>query len=80
MFRGAGLDNVNGSVKPKTEGKVDRVLDQLDPNFAAVVLNAVYFKAFWQTSFVRRITADATFNLSNAQPDTSAHDARARLL
>jgi serpin B len=64
VFRDAGLDDVNGWVKRKTEGKIDRILDKLDRATAAVILNAVYFKAKWAAPFYKSATADEAFNLS----------------
>jgi serpin B len=63
-FRNAGLDDVNAWVKRKTEGKIERILDQLDTSAAAVILNAVYFKAKWDEVFYKPATADDAFNLS----------------
>jgi serpin B len=64
VFRDAGLDDVNGWVKRKTEGKIERILEQLDRSTAAVILNAVYFKANWATVFNKAATTDADFNLA----------------
>ena len=64
IFRNAGLDDVNAWVKRKTEGKIERILDQLDRSAAAVILNAVYFKAKWAEVFAKAGTKDDAFNLS----------------
>jgi len=64
IFRNATLDDVNSWVKRKTEGKIERILDQADRSPAAVILNAVYFKARWGEVFSKSATADAAFNLS----------------
>jgi hypothetical protein len=64
IFRDAGLDDVNGWVKRKTEGKIERILDKLDRSTAAVILNAVYFKAKWAAVFYKPGTMDDVFNLS----------------
>jgi serpin B len=67
VFRNAGLDEINGWVGRKTEGKIDRILDQLDPTSPAVVLNAIYFNAKWASPFTKSATKDDTFNLSRQQ-------------
>ena len=64
VFRGADLDTINRWVDRQTDGKIDRILDQVDPAAPAVILNAVYFKATWQAPFGRSATSDSEFRLS----------------
>ena len=64
IFHDAGLDDVNAWVKRKTEGKIERILDTLDHSAAAVILNAVYFKAKWAAVFAKAATMDEAFSLS----------------
>jgi serpin B len=71
VFRGAGLDEINRWVSRQTEGKIDKILDQIDPEAPAVILNAVYFKAAWQSSFMRNLTSDADFTSRRARPRRS---------
>jgi leukocyte elastase inhibitor len=67
IFRNATLADVNEWVSRKTEGKIDKILDRLDPNSAAVLLNAVYFKAKWAAVFSKDATKDEAFNLTSSQ-------------
>jgi len=67
VFKDAGLDAINGWVAQKTEGKIAKMLDRLDPNSVAVLLNAVYFKARWASVFDPKLTKDETFNLTRSQ-------------
>ena len=67
VFKDAGLDDVNGWVARKTEGKIGRMLDRLDPDSVAVLLNAVYFKARWASVFDLKLTKDEAFNLTRSQ-------------
>jgi serpin B len=64
IFLNAGLDDVNNWVKAKTEGKIEKILDQLDPSAAAVILNAIYFKARWASIFDKNSTRNAVFHLT----------------
>ena len=64
VFRNVSLDDVNGWVRERTEGKIEKLLDRLDPSAPAVILNAVYFKADWRTPFTKAATAPAAFRLS----------------
>jgi len=56
-----GLDNINGWVKEKTEGKIEKILEELSPNSVCVLLNAIYFKGNWASRFKRKATQDAPF-------------------
>jgi serpin B len=67
VFRQASLDDINSWVSRNTEGKIAKLIDQLDDNAAAVLLNAVYFKARWASPFDKKLTKDDTFNLSRSQ-------------
>ncbi|MGB1131142.1 MAG: serpin family protein [Haloferula sp.] len=66
IFSG-GLDEINGWVKDKTEGNIEKILEQLSPNSACVLLNAVYFKGNWQDSFEARHTHKAPFHLADGK-------------
>jgi serpin B len=66
VFRGAGLDEINRWVERQTAGKIDKLLDAIDPDMPAVILNAVYFKAAWKTPFFARATSDEDFRLAAA--------------
>lgn len=67
VFEGASLADINAWVAQKTRGKIDKILDQLDPNSAAVLLNAVYFKAKWASVFSKGATTDKPFHLTRSQ-------------
>ena len=69
VFRGADLATVNGWVKEKTKGKIDSILDQIDPSTALILLDAVYFKAAWQTPFNTKATQDETFRLVSGETE-----------
>lgn len=62
IFRG-GLEEINGWVKTKTEGKIDRILEQLSANSVCVILNAIYFKGVWESQFDKKLAFDGPFKL-----------------
>ena len=66
VFPGATLDRINGWVNEKTEGKIERILDSLSGDSAAVLINAIYFKAAWASAFRASNTLEANFNLSSS--------------
>lgn len=63
LFSG-GLDVINGWVRRKTEGKIDKILESLDANSVCVILNAIYFKGIWERQFPKAATADTPFKIS----------------
>jgi serpin B len=63
IFRG-GLEKINRWVRQKTMGKIDKILSQLDPGTVCVLLNAVYFKAPWDSPFDAMNTRDLPFYVS----------------
>jgi serpin B len=65
VFGGGNLAMVNAWVKQKTNDKIDSILDHLDPDAVLVLVDAIYFKASWQSKFNTHLTDDAPFHLSN---------------
>ncbi len=61
----AVLSEINGWVSEKTNGKIDRILSQLDPMAILVLINAVYFKGAWFDQFNSNITEEDDFYLPN---------------
>ena len=41
------VEQVNNWCSNKTHGKIDKILDELDPSTLMIILNAVYFKGEW---------------------------------
>jgi serpin B len=72
VFKNASLDDINGWVARKTEGKIGRMLDQIDPNSVATILDAVYFKARWASVFDIGLTKNEAFNLTRSQKADAA--------
>lgn len=70
LFYG-GLAKINEWVKKKTEGKIEKILGQLDPYSVCVLLNAIYFKGTWQTRFEKTATREAPFKLSPGKDITA---------
>jgi serpin B len=62
-----GLTAINGWVKLKTEGKIEKILEELDVNSVCVLLNAIYFKGTWASQFQKSRTQDAPFRLSASE-------------
>jgi serpin B len=67
IHAGAKLEDINGWVKERTEGRIDRILDELPDDTAAVLLNAVHLKATWAAAFSKNASEEADFKLSATQ-------------
>ena len=55
------VEQVNNWCSNKTHGKIDKILDELDPNTLMIILNAVYFKGEWASKFESYATKKLTF-------------------
>jgi serpin B len=63
----ATLEALNGWVSEKTNGKIPKLLDQIDPQLIMLLLNAIYFDGRWTTEFDPDDTRPGTFT----RPDGS---------
>lgn len=63
VFAGSDVGAINAWVRDKTDGKLERILDRLDPFSVCVLLNAVTFKADWAHPFDPRQTKPGDFRL-----------------
>jgi serpin B len=55
------VNTINGWVDNKTEGKIEELFKELDPNTRLVITNAIYFKGNWTMPFDKERTTDADF-------------------
>jgi serpin B len=56
---------INGWVKENTRGKIDQIINQIQPEDVLFLINAVYFKGNWTKQFDKSQTAERPFYLSN---------------
>jgi serine protease inhibitor len=57
------LATINGWVRKHTDGKIEKILDQIDGATLLVLLNAIYFKGNWTRPFDRQRTEERVFHL-----------------
>ncbi len=55
------VEEVNKWSDEKTNGKIKEILSEEHRKFAAVLANAVYFKAAWENSFSENLTVEGDF-------------------
>ena len=61
----ASLRRINGWCSDNTNGLVPKVLDEVDPDMLAYLLNAIYFKSQWKEKFPKSATADEKFTFAD---------------
>ena len=67
VFAGSDLAAINGWVKQRTNGRIEKILTKLDPNSVCVILNAIYFKGTWLERFNVRNTRPDDFHLASGE-------------
>lgn len=60
-------NKINSWVKENTQGKIDKIVDKIDPNQVLFLLNAIYFKGSWKQEFDQEKTAQLPFYLSSGE-------------
>ena len=66
------LETINGWASDKTNGKIDKVLTEIDPLTVMFLMNALYFKGTWTYQFKPENTVDGTFHLEDGSEITVA--------
>ena len=61
------VTSINDWVKTKTSGRIPRLLDRLEPAEVMFLVNAIYFKGRWRTTFDRRETKPAPFTSADGR-------------
>jgi serine protease inhibitor len=61
----ATLQAINDWAREKTHGRIDGILDQLDPQAVMVLLNAIYFLGHWSQPFPAEETTEKDFTLAD---------------
>ena len=61
-FRTANAVNtINDWVSANTHGKIDEIIDAIDPAMMMILINAVYFNCVWEVQFDPEDTREAPF-------------------
>lgn len=57
----ATINIINNWVKESTNGKIDKIVESIDPATIMFLINAIYFKGTWQYQFDKSKTIDDLF-------------------
>lgn len=66
----AAKDRINSWASEKTNGRIPKVIDQIQPDNVMFLMNALYFKGDWKTQFDAKNTAEMPFRLPSGQEKT----------
>lgn len=68
-FDDSALNDINGWVKEKTDGMIDKIIDTLDASTAAVLVNAIAFKGEWEEQYDAYQITPGKFKGTNGEGD-----------
>ena len=67
-FRTASaVKTINDWVSAKTHGKIDEIIQSIDPAVMMILINAIYFNCVWETEFDPKDTEKAPFFKENGE-------------
>jgi serine protease inhibitor len=58
------LNRINGWVNDETHGRIEKIIDSMDPDALMYLINAIYFKGAWKHEFDSSKTFKQTFHTS----------------
>ena len=65
-------DEINKWVKQKTNGKIEEMIENIDANTVAYLINAIYFYGEWEHSFDENQSFEDTFYVRGGNPKKQA--------
>ncbi len=77
------LATINNWVNDKTEGRIEKILEELNPQEVMFLVNALYFIGDWSQAFAEESTSDRDFQLGDGrtlQVPTMTQDNQFRVL
>ncbi len=63
-------NTINNWVNDKTNGKITKIVEELDPSMILMLVNAIYFKGKWTLEFDKKETHEAPFYLLDSTTKT----------
>ncbi|MFN6518920.1 MAG: serpin family protein [Nostoc sp. CreGUA01] len=67
-FQDATASNtINNWVKDNTGGKIDKIVEKIEPNQVLFLINAIYFKGNWTNEFDKNQTAEHPFYITSGR-------------
>ena len=63
----SAVDTINSWANRNTEGKIKKILEEIDSDLVLLLINAIYFKGQWATEFKKDLTKPDVFKLPGGQ-------------
>jgi serine protease inhibitor len=64
-FKDAAASNIiNNWIKENTNGKINKIVEKIEPNQVLFLINAIYFKGNWSNEFNKSQTAQSPFYIT----------------
>ncbi len=63
----ATINIINNWVKESTNGKIDKIVEKIDPETIMFLINAIYFKGTWKYQFDKNKTTDDVFKKESGE-------------
>ena len=63
----SAAETINSWVNKNTEGKIKKILDQIESDKFLYLINAIYFKGQWETEFKKALTKPDVFKLAGGE-------------
>ncbi len=60
--KASSVKTINDWVSANTKGKIESIIDRLDPSAVMMLINAVYFKGIWKYEFDKKDTYKSEFH------------------
>jgi len=59
------VEEINGWIREKTDNKINKMIEKVDPQIVMFLINAIYFKGDWAVPFDEKDTHTDFFNLQD---------------
>jgi len=68
------INNINDWVKDNTAGKINKIVEKIEPNQVLFLINAIYFKGNWTNEFDKNQTAEYPFYITSGKQKKTPDD------
>ena len=63
----AAADTINSWVNSNTQGKIEKIVERINPDDVLFLINAIYFKGQWQVEFKKENTKPDVFRIAGGE-------------